>query len=435
MITKTFALSLALGTVVLRGATPVPVPEILKSDPRVSVEFGEQYLVMEGGLQPSMVGTSAGTLIVQAQTTEKPQPSKRISYPSAIETVVSRDGGKTWTLFPRKPGDNGLNFEGGAQQLRDGKIIALDTFVTPTRGDGMGAGQLYSSVDDWKTLQGPFEISFTIPGVNFRGSSDDYGRSHEAVRLHRRILELPNGDLLTTLYGWFQGDVATSTYMPTMRRTRSVLLRSHDVGCTWNLVSTIAVGPAIGTEGFGEPVLARVSAGPHTGRLRCFMRTGADLYESWSDDDGHSWVEPRPIDFGVLELHHTEKWADMFRGVTDQKGKPVDLVGAAVDPELLELRSGVWVCAVGARIPAKACWPRAGYPGNGDYLAISLDQGETWSHVVRFTSGVLTTHYTAVVETNHENELYVAYDLGDWSSGQGRSIYGRTVKLTVGPPK
>ena len=429
---RTFALGLAL---VSTWRAPTPVPETLKADPRITLEFGEQRLVMAGGLQPSMVGTSSGTLIVQAQTTEKPHPAKRISYPSAIETVVSRDGGNTWMNFPRKPGENGLNFEGGALQLHNGRIIALDTYVTPVAGPGAGAGQIYFSTDDWETLQGPVDISFQIPGVNFRGSSDDYGRAHEAVRLHRRILELPNGDLLTTLYGWFEGDVATATYMPTMRRTRSVLLRSNDEGRSWKLVSTIAVGPEVGTEGFGEPVLARASAGAHAGRLRCYMRTGRDLYETWSDDEGRTWAPPRAIDFGVLGLHDTEKWAAMFHGVKDPKGNPVELTGAAVDPEVLELRSGVWVCAVGARIPARACWPRAEYPGNGDYLAISLDQGETWSHVVRFTSGVLTTHYTAVVEMKSDNEIFVAYDLGDWSSGKGRSIFGRAVKIAVAPAK
>ena len=32
------------------------------------------------------------------------------------------------------------------------------------------------------------------------------GVAHMGQRLHRRILEMPNGDLLTTLYGWKQGD-------------------------------------------------------------------------------------------------------------------------------------------------------------------------------------------------------------------------------------
>jgi hypothetical protein len=50
------------------------------------------------------------------------------------------------------------------------------------------------------------------------------------------------------------------------------------------------------------------------------------------------------------------------------------------------------------------------------------------------TSGVLTTHYTAIEETPHDNHIYFAYDLGDWRSGQGRSTYGRTVHVKVTTP-
>lgn len=417
-------------------AAPEPRPsqvETLKADARVTVQAGEERLVMAGGLQPSMVGTAGGALVVQAQTAEKPHHTKRISYPSAIDTVVSRDAGRTWSLFPRKPGENGLNFEGGALTLRGGRTIALDTYVTPTGEAGMGAGQLYWSEDDWRTLQGPVEISFQLPEVNYRGSSDDYGRSHEAVRLHRRILELPNGDLLTTIYGWFHGDTTPAAYIATMMRTRVVLVRSSDQGHSWKYVATIASDPKVGTEGFDEPALVRISGGPHAGRLICYMRTGEDLYGTQSDDEGKTWTKAQPVDFGTVFVHRTEDWAGMFRGVLDKQGKPIVLTGAVVDSDLLELRSGVLVCTFGARLPGRACWPSAGFSGNGNYLAISLDHGETWSHVLRLTSGVLTTHYTAVVELPRDNELFVAYDLGDWASGKGRSIYGRTIALTVKP--
>ena len=404
---------------------------VLRADPRLMVHIGTERLVMANGLQPSMICTAQGTLIVQAQLTDKPQPSKRISYPAAIKTVVSRDKGDTWAEFPRPPGENGLNFEGGVVQLRSGRILALDTYVTPGDGEGRGTGQMYGSDDDWRTLQGPVDNAFRIPGVNFFGSTDDYGRSHEAVRLHRRILELPNGDLLATIYGWFKGDESPVPYRHTLWKTRAILVRSGDHGRNWQLVSTIAVDPKLTPEGFAEPVLVRISQGPHTGRLRCYLRTGQDLYETWSDDEGGSWVKPQPLNFGVVDVHRTADWAERFRGVTGKDGQPIELTGNMVDPDVIELRSGALVLAVGARIPARACWPRAEVPRNGDYLAFSLDHGETWSHIVQLTSGVLTTHYMAIEETPTDNELFVTYDLGDWGSGQGRSIYGRPLKLEM----
>jgi len=425
----------AVGLSAENAADPTQVahsePVVLKADPRVKLHIGAERLVMANGLQPSMICTAKGTLVVQAQRTDKPEPSKRISYPCEIGTVVSRDGGNTWTEFPRKKGENGLNFEGGVIQLRSGRILALDTYITPGQADGTGDGQVYFSDDDWHTLQGPVDNSFSIPGVNFYGSTDDYGRPHAAARLHRRMLELPNGDLLTTVYCWFKGDRSPVYYMPTLWKGRTVLLRSHDQGRNWRLASVVAVSSTLTPEGFGEPAVTRLSKGPYAGRLRVYMRTGRDLYETWSDDEGATWVAPRPVNLGVVDIHRTQDWAEMFRGVTDKDGKPIDLEGNFVDPDVIELRSGALVLVVGARIPARACWPRAGYVRNGDYLAVSLDHGETWSHVVQLVSGVLTTHYMAIEETPTDNEVFVAYDLGDWSSGKGRSIFGRPLKLEI----
>ena len=125
----------AVGLFAESAADPTKVahsePVVLKADPRVRLHIGAERLVMANGLQPSMLCTAKGTLVVQAQRTDKPEPSKRLSYPCEIGTVVSRDGGNTWTEFPRKKGENGLNFEGGVIQLRNGRILALDTYITP----------------------------------------------------------------------------------------------------------------------------------------------------------------------------------------------------------------------------------------------------------------------------------------------------------------
>ncbi|HRE83855.1 MAG TPA: sialidase family protein [Opitutaceae bacterium] len=411
-------------------------PETLQQNRRVSLKFGPEQLIIPGGLQPSMLVTKTGARVVQSQMPERPFPSNRQASNWAMGTYISRDEGKNWKRLPLTPGENGLNMEGGAIQLRDGLILALDTFVTPGPTPEIGLGQIYLSRDDWKTLEGPIEAVFHLPGVVYSGSSDDAGRPYQAARAHRRIIELPNGDLLTTLYGWFKGDEARSGYMPTMKKTRVFLVRSPDRGRTWNLVSTVAVGPDIGTEGYGEAVLERIRKGPLAGRLLCQMRTGRELRETYSDDEGKTWVPAYPRVFADLDVYRTEKWVEMFRGALDKQGRPIDnnpveLIGAVVDPDLLVLRSGIIVATFGVRVPPRACWPRAEHPWNGNYLAISLDDGKTWDHVVRLNSGVRTTHYTAIEETPTDNQIYLAYDLGDWRSGQGRSTYGRTVDISL----
>ncbi len=410
-------------------------PKAILSDGKLRLTYGEERVILLRGLQPSLLCTRSGTLILQAQVPEKPFPSKRMAYPYAMCTRISRDGGLNWSTIPLKPGDNGLNMEGGITQFRDGTIVSLDTYVIPAEKDGTGVGQLYVSTDDWKTVRGPLEVSFDMPNAKFTGSSDDGGRPHAAQRAHRRILELPNGDLLTTLYGWLQGDATPSTYAKTMIKTRCFLFRSADRGNTWKLVSTIAVDPAVGTEGFGEPVLCRVSQGIKAGRLICFMRTGRNMYQATSDDGGASWSPPREQVFAGLDINRTDLWVEHFRNFKDFRGKlldennPDELRGAVVDPDLIELRSGLLVAAFGVRVPQKLCWRYPEYPWNGNYLAFSRDHGQTWSNVVRITSGVLTTHYMAIEETPKDGTLYITYDLGGWSKGLRRDVIGRTVKI------
>ena len=421
---------------------PVPlqgrnIPEMIEADGSLRLDYGQEILAVPRGLQPSLLCTKAGTLIVQAQIPEKPFPTTRMVYPWAMETRVSRDDGKSWTVIPLKPNENGLNMEGGALQLRDGTILALDTYITPGAKAGVGVGQLYTSTNEWQTLEGPQDVAFDLPNVNFLASKDDGGHPHDAQRLHRRILELPNGDLLTTFYGQLHGDNTPSTYMPTMMKARTMLVRSSDRGQHWKLVSTVAVGSEIGTEGFCEPVIARLNRGPKAGRLICMMRTGRELRESISDDDGVTWSPHRPLVFAGLDVYRTELWVDHFRAFKGAKGRqldesnPDDLRGAVVDPDLIQLRNGLLVAAFGVRIPQKACWAHPEHSWNGNYLAFSTDDGATWKNVVRLTSGVLTTHYMAIEETTTDNRIFVTYDLGGWSKGMNRDVWGRFVSVAM----
>lgn len=410
------------------------IPQTILSDSRLNLKFGKERMVLNDGLQPSMLATRKGTLIVQGQLSKKPLPQERIFYPYALSTVVSRDGGKKWTEFPLKTGDNGVNMEGGIIQLRDKTILAFETYVTPGKNPDEGIGLMWRSTDDYRTLQGPEEITFNIPEADFYGTSDDMGRPHAAMRLHRRVLELPNGDLLTTIYGLRKGDNEPAGYAPTMKKTRVMLFRSKNKGRHWDYVSTVAADPKVGTEGFGEAVIAHISNGKHAGRLICMMRTGRELYEAISDDEGISWRNLQPRIFEDIDVYKTGEWAEMFKDVR-RKGvliseNPNEFIGAVVDPDLIELRNGVLVAAFGVRIPARANFANPKHPWNGNYLAFSFDQGETWSHVTRLTTGISTTHYMAIEELPKDNHLFVVYDFGYWGGKQGRYIYGRDIKLS-----
>ncbi|MES2391599.1 MAG: sialidase family protein [Acidobacteriota bacterium] len=418
------------------AAKPVHnTPLTVLADKRVRLTFGDEKLVLDDGLQPSMLCTRKGTLVVQAQNSTKVVPHGRMAYPYAMSSVVSHDGGDSWTDIGASPNVNQANLEGGIHQLKDGTIIVLDTYVTPGAKPDTGVGLLYTSTDEYKTLQGPFEINFKMFNADFYASTDDGGRPHPAMRLHRRILELPNGDLLTTIYGFQKGDHTPAPYTPTMMKSRVMLFRSKDKGHNWEFVSTVAVDPTVGTEGFGEPVITRVPHGRHEGRLICMARTGHDLYETTSDDGGVTWAKPYPRMFADRDVYKTSEWAEMFKDVKRNgvliSQNPTEFIGAVVDPDLISLRSGVLVASFGIRIPARAAFARYQHPWNGNYLAFSLDHGDTWSHVTQLTSGVSTTHYTAIEEMPGKNEFFVVYDFGYWGSKIGRYVYGRKVRIDV----
>jgi hypothetical protein len=218
-------------------------------------------------------------------------------------------------------------------------------------------------------------------------------------------------------------------------KSRVMLFKSKNKGKHWDFVSTVAADKKVGTEGFGEPVITRVSKGPKKGRLICQMRTGYEQYSNYSDDGGKTWSIAKPLIYADLDVHKTADWAAMFKDVK-YKGALVtadskDLIGSVVDPDLIETRSGILVAAFGLRISAKLCWTIPTHPWNGNYLAFSLDHGETWSHVTRLTTGIDTTHYMCIEETPKNNELFVVYDFGHWNGKEGRYTYGRKVKITV----
>jgi hypothetical protein len=117
---------------------------------------------------------------------------------------------------------------------------------------------------------------------------------------------------------------------------------------------------------------------------------------------------------------------------------------AVVDPDLIELRTGLLVAAFGLSVPQKACWPNCQHPWNGNYLAVSQDHGHSWPNVIRMTSGVLTTHYMGIRAVDEmpgmmqlRRELadcyeglgyfYVSSPSKDW--GQARVWYGKALAV------
>lgn len=264
---------------------------------------------------------------------------------------------------------------------------------------GYFTGNIWESRDDWQSLNGPYPVKMYVP--DGKAGVDDGGDAISGIFLHRTLLEMPNGDWLTTAYGWFKEDSTPSTYQPNMNKTRTLLLCSRDRGRNWTLVSTIAVGPTVGEEGFDEPVLLRLSKGPRSGRFIVLMRTGrvTPIYQTEFDDEGKTWTKAHPLAF------------------------------SGVNPDLIEMKSGLLVAAFGWRTMAESerkIVPRHEYkkdpkandleksrdrapsvdPNQGNYLAFSLDHGSSWTQVTKVTTG-RNGDYVTVREVQSDNLLLV----------------------------
>ena len=352
---------------------------------QITVEPEVQLL--SGAVQPYLFRSARGTLVVQSHAPyplHYPLPPRNV-FPGLPVTARSADGGHTWSLWtPGEGQGQGPIIEGAVLQFRDGRIRIFEWIADGPSPTGDFTGQFWDTSDEWQTVLGPTPFQIHLPQAKI--GYDDVGKPYSGVTFHRSVVELLGGDLVACIYCWFHKDNIPSSYEPKMNRFRAVLLRSSDEGHTWRYVSTIAADPAIGTEGFDEPVLIQLTRGPRQGRLLCLMRTGNrvdPLYQSHSDDEGAHWSPPQPLP---------------LRGV---------------DPDLIEMADGTLACSFGYRLLSD---PPA--PDHGNYVAFSTDQGESWGQITHLPieahAGVYrSTCYTSLREVA-PGKLLVTFDVGWW---------------------
>lgn len=401
----------------------VVMPSVLSGADALDLAIASEQIIQPGGLQPFLFQSAKGTLVFQAQLpfpVGYVQPKKN-AYPGFPGSMRSTDFGRTWAVWtPAKEQGAGPIHEGNVAQLRDGTTLLVEWVADGPQPDGHFIGRVWESRDDWQTITGPIESKVYLPLA--KGGFDDGGKPYGGVNFHRTLLELPDGDLLATAYGWFKEDLTPSAYMPTMMKFRSILLRSRDRGRNWSLVNTIAVDPAVGEEGFCEPVLVRLTQGRHQGRLIVHLRTGSNkvlteprhnfIHQTESDDEGKTWTRPHPLEF------------------------------QGVDPDLIEMGNGILVAGFGWRTPESVRKPtdprlpggekpsegRLIGPKHGNYVAFSHDQGATWTQVTQVTRE-LTTSYVSVREVQ-PGRLLLVYDKYWWDH-KDRAIAARFIDVKL----
>ncbi len=279
--------------------------------------------------------------------------------------LISSDKGKTWKRTTW-PDDSAC-----VAVLSDGTVLAMNYMKDVRKvAPGKFTYPRWISRDHWKNWEGPLMTPVSIP-QGTGGTGDDM-HPFNGPLFWRSIIELPNGRLLATMYGYFEGDTVPITgFKPTQGffKYRTMLVQSEDHGASWSLVSTVAYDPSIGQESFCEPALLRLP----DGELLCMMRTGYThdpMYLCRSQDDGRTWSKPRSTG---------------LRGV---------------DPRLLLLGNGLVACAYGVKE----------YNGSRRERRImfSGDGGRTWVHKTIVFAGYGGS-YPDAIELEPGTILYV-YD-------------------------
>ncbi|MFC2136109.1 sialidase family protein [Bacteroidota bacterium] len=334
----------------------------------------------------------------------------RIVTGTGENSMWSYDNGYTWQSGPNSQIDK------TAIDLGNGEILSIGR-NSKRRPDGKFSLRLKRSTDNWKTIKTE-QAELDIPNASYTVTGS--GGRVDGFLFHHGIVQLPNGDLVGTMYGNYEGDVLLCAGYPTelnQRKYRTVVVFSKDKGKTWGDHVLVAydkmlgrgipldhdmVGksipesragrpmlvPAITMEGFREADLTIAA----NGDLVCVMRSGGrnpkmgvnlfptPLYCSRSSDGGKHWTPPEQI-------------AD--RGVC---------------PSIITMSNGILVCT---------------YSRPGNWLIFSDDDGKTWKGAFQFG----TTGHTNFIEETAPDLIQVYHETGENNFEQLRGTFFKVEKI------
>ncbi|MGM0491579.1 MAG: sialidase family protein [Armatimonadota bacterium] len=334
---------------------------ILPDEPRFTVEFEHDQHLREGTHFSNMISPAEGEAIAYNR--------------------ITRDGGFTWgTLEGRSIPSPNL--------LADGTVMGMPPRSKPIEGrPGYFTIPLHISTDSGRTVTETVDAELHVPDA-----TSGVGHAFAPGPIFfRSIVQMPDGSLLATFYGWFEGDESPVPGQKDSFRYRTWLMRSEDGGRHWEYHATVAYDPEIGTEGYCEPVMKLLP----DGTLICLLRTGGDnrpyhldnpLMVAWSEDGGLTWTEP--IRTG-------------FEGVA---------------PDLVVMEDGTLACSTGRP---------------GAWLLLSNDNGRTWSDAFSINAERYSG-YTGACEVE-PGVLLIGYGAMNWLNPETgeRENSLRTVRAKV----
>jgi len=195
-------------------------------DKRLRVRAGEPVVAMEGGLQPFLFRSSQGTLVMQAQLRRNlTAPRARWSSPGAWGPPSLGTGKELATLRaprgPRRGEPRGRR--GRAQRRHDPHARYL---CRPRRLQRGGCGRALEHAGRLEDPGRPPGRAFLAPPHQLRRIRRRRGTSTPRGAAPPIHPGAPGRELLTTIYSWYAEDTAPAAYMPSMKKTRSIIARS-----------------------------------------------------------------------------------------------------------------------------------------------------------------------------------------------------------------
>ena len=264
------------------GVTGPPVPDTARSggDPNAPFIGQQRYSTVYEGVPGEIAGNPFADAVDGVDEDGRPSRNVLVSW-QANEDVASAASERTLI----RSTDNGHSFPSGHtdgisgvyRKLRDGDILGVE-FIPAKVLDAHRLLLLQKRSSDggrtWKTEQSLFTTDKTFDSATF-----DRG-----IRVHRDIVEDPQGNLLMTYYTASQGDSAGS----------SEVAISRDKGRTWRRYATVF--PPQGNRSFNETGISWAANGELVAVARSHVgSTLSQMHTARSADGGKTWSAAVPV--------------------------------------------------------------------------------------------------------------------------------------------
>jgi hypothetical protein len=264
------------------GVEGPPAPDTARDggDPAAAFVGQQKYSTVYEGVPGEIAGNPFADAVDGVDRDGRPTRQVLLSWQANEDVAAAASERTLIQSFDRGysfPTGHAEGISGFYRKLRDGDILGVE-FIPHRVLDPHRLQLLQKRSKDggrtWRTEHPLFTTDKTFDSTAF-----DRG-----IRVHRDIIEDPQGNLLLTYYTKSQGEPAGSAEMAI----------SRDRGRTWQRHATIF--PPIGNRSFNEVGISWAVNGDLVSVARSHVgSTLSQMYTARSSDRGRTWTAPVPV--------------------------------------------------------------------------------------------------------------------------------------------